>query len=157
MALPTRLAVTPAGPVEYRLTGAGSRTVLVLHGGHLSAAVPLGERDLRFMEGYLQLFKNKPLMKDKAAAAEHYARLFDEKGSEIYLRPMGDYVTLGRPLSFRTVAEAARRRGEVALGYRRRRGEDASPRGMGGVVVNPPKAETLTYDASDRIIVLAKN
>jgi pimeloyl-ACP methyl ester carboxylesterase len=26
--------------------GAGSRTVLVLHGGHVSAAVPLGERDL---------------------------------------------------------------------------------------------------------------
>jgi deazaflavin-dependent oxidoreductase (nitroreductase family) len=46
MALPTRLAATPTGPVEYRLTGTGSRTVLVLHGGHLSAAVPLGERDL---------------------------------------------------------------------------------------------------------------
>ncbi len=46
MALPTQLAATPTGPVEYRLTGAGSRTVLVLHGGHLSAAVPLGERDL---------------------------------------------------------------------------------------------------------------
>jgi pimeloyl-ACP methyl ester carboxylesterase len=46
MVLPTRLAATPTGPVEYRLTGAGPRTVLVLHGGHLSAAVPLGERDL---------------------------------------------------------------------------------------------------------------
>jgi pimeloyl-ACP methyl ester carboxylesterase len=46
MARPTRLAATPTGPVEYRLTGAGSRTVLVLHGGHLSAAVPLGARDL---------------------------------------------------------------------------------------------------------------
>jgi pimeloyl-ACP methyl ester carboxylesterase len=46
MALPTRLAATPTGPVEYRVTGGGSRTVLVLHGGHLSAAVPLGERDL---------------------------------------------------------------------------------------------------------------
>jgi pimeloyl-ACP methyl ester carboxylesterase len=46
VALPTRLAATATGPVEYRLTGAGSRTVLVLHGGHVSAAVPLGERDL---------------------------------------------------------------------------------------------------------------
>jgi pimeloyl-ACP methyl ester carboxylesterase len=36
----------PAGPVEYRLTGAGSRTVLLFHGGHVSAAVALGERDL---------------------------------------------------------------------------------------------------------------
>jgi pimeloyl-ACP methyl ester carboxylesterase len=46
MALPTRLATMPTGAVEYRLTGAGFRTVLVLHGGHVSAAVPLGERDL---------------------------------------------------------------------------------------------------------------
>jgi pimeloyl-ACP methyl ester carboxylesterase len=46
MSLPTRLAAIPTGPVEYRLTGVGSRTVLVLHGGHVSAAVPLGERDL---------------------------------------------------------------------------------------------------------------
>jgi pimeloyl-ACP methyl ester carboxylesterase len=46
MPLPTRLAATPTGPVEYRLTGVGSRTVLVLNGGHVSAAVPLGERDL---------------------------------------------------------------------------------------------------------------
>jgi pimeloyl-ACP methyl ester carboxylesterase len=44
MALPTELAETPKGLVEYRLTGAGSKTVLILHGGHLSAAVPLGER-----------------------------------------------------------------------------------------------------------------
>jgi pimeloyl-ACP methyl ester carboxylesterase len=46
MALATQLAATPSGRVEYRLTGTGSRTVLVLHGGHLSAAVPLGEHDL---------------------------------------------------------------------------------------------------------------
>jgi hypothetical protein len=46
------------------------------------ASQPLGERDLRFMDGYLQLFRNKPLMKDKATAIEHYARLFDEKGSD---------------------------------------------------------------------------
>lgn len=101
------------------------------------------------------------LMLAQASENEYLSAIFDElldeKGSEIYLRPMGDYVTLGRPLSFRTVAEAARRRGEVALGYRRRRGDDASPRGMGGVVVNPAKAETLTYEAADRIIVLAKN
>lgn len=46
------------------------------------ASQPLGARDLRFMEGYLQLFRNKALMKDRAAAIEHYARLFDEKGEQ---------------------------------------------------------------------------
>ena len=47
------------------------------------AAQPLRERDLRFVEGYLGLFTNKPLMKDKSAAIEAYARLFDEKGSDM--------------------------------------------------------------------------
>src|SRR3954469_17039181 len=46
MPLPTRLADTPTRPVEYRLTGVGARAVLVPPGGHVSAAVPLGERDL---------------------------------------------------------------------------------------------------------------
>lgn len=46
MPLATRIAATPTGPVEYRLTGAGPRLALVVHGGHVSAAVPLGERDL---------------------------------------------------------------------------------------------------------------
>ena len=44
--------------------------------------------------------------------------LFDPEGSEIYVRPASDYVALGQPLSFTTVVEAARRRGEVAIGYR---------------------------------------
>ena len=47
------------------------------------AGQPLGERDLRFMKGYLALFTDKPLMKDKGAATEAYARLFDEKGADM--------------------------------------------------------------------------
>jgi hypothetical protein len=44
------------------------------------AGQPLADRDLRFMSGYPALFKNKALMKDKAAATEAYAALFAEKG-----------------------------------------------------------------------------
>ncbi len=40
------------------------------------AARPLADRDLRFVGGYLQLFK------DKRAGIEGYARLFDEKGAQ---------------------------------------------------------------------------
>src|SRR5207244_13161439 len=43
--------------------------------------------------------------------------LFDAEGNELYLKPAGDYVELERPVSFYTVVEAARRRGEVASGY----------------------------------------
>ena len=44
--------------------------------------------------------------------------LFDEEGSEVYLKPAGDYVVLGAPVDFYTVLELARRRSEVAIGYR---------------------------------------
>src|SRR5215218_7378121 len=47
-----------------------------------------------------------------------FTDLSDPEGSEIYLKPAGDYVQPGRAVSFYTVAAAARRRGEVAIGYR---------------------------------------
>ena len=79
-----------------------------------------------------------------------FTDLLDEAGSEIYMRPIEDYVSPeGGPLSFYTLAEAARRRNEVALGYCR-------GGGRGGVVVNPKKSEALDFAAGDRLIVLAE-
>jgi voltage-gated potassium channel Kch len=84
--------------------------------------------------------------------------LLDEEGSEIYMRAAEDYVALGQPVNFYTVTEAARRRGESALGYARRRNEAGDdPRRMGGVVVNPSKSEKITYQPGDRIVVLAED
>ena len=85
-----------------------------------------------------------------------FADLFDPEGAEIYLKPAGDYVELGRPLNFHTIVEAARRRGEVAIGYRREAlAKDASQ--AYGVAVNPKKSEKVTFAAADKIIVLADN
>lgn len=39
----TKMMVLPAGPVEYRLEERGPRVVLMLHGGHMRAGLPLGE------------------------------------------------------------------------------------------------------------------
>ncbi|HLF28745.1 MAG TPA: potassium transporter TrkA [Anaerolineae bacterium] len=90
--------------------------------------------------------------KDLAAV---FADLFDPAGAELYLKPAGDYVQLGRPLTFYTVVEAARRRGEIALGYRlRAHAEDAAK--AHGVVINPRKSATLTFAEEDRVIVLAE-
>jgi voltage-gated potassium channel Kch len=83
--------------------------------------------------------------------------LLDEEGSEIYMRAVTDYVAIDRPLTFYTIAEAARRRGEVAIGHVRKRGDDPDARNMGGVVVNPTKSATLSYEPGDRIIVLARD
>jgi voltage-gated potassium channel Kch len=80
--------------------------------------------------------------------------LFDEAGSEIYLKPAGDYVRLGEPVDFYTVVESARRRGEVAFGYRLI--DQAGDAGRNyGVVINPDKAQQLTFEATDKVIVLA--
>lgn len=102
------------------------------------------------------------LMLAQASENEYLSAIFDdlldEDGSEIYMRPVGDYVDLDLPVSFYTIVEAARRRGETAIGYRRRRADDADDgRNMGGVVVNPSKSEQLSYEPEDRVIVLAED
>ena len=87
-----------------------------------------------------------------------FADLLDEQGSEIMMRQAGSYLELGQPLTFYTVTEACRRRNEVAIGYiRKRAGMEPDERNMGGVVVNPRKSEMLSYEAGDRIIVLARD
>ncbi|MEA2622027.1 MAG: hypothetical protein QOH61_937 [Chloroflexota bacterium] len=92
---------------------------------------------------------------ENKALAAVFADLFDAEGSEIYVRPAGEYVEAGRPVTFYTIVEAARRRGEVAIGYRLRSlAGDASQ--AYGVVVNPKKSTEVTLSAADRVIVLAE-
>lgn len=101
------------------------------------------------------------LMLAQASENEQLSAIFDdlldEKGSEFYMRPAGDYVTLDWPVNFYTVAEAARRRGEVAIGYRSRTKPDGNGRKTGGVIVNPAKSDAIRFEQEDRIIVLAKD
>ena len=101
------------------------------------------------------------LMLAQASENEYLAAIFDdlldEEGSEIYMRKVDEYVDISKPLNFHTIAEAARRRGEVAVGYRRRRDGGNDNRNMGGVVVNPARSELLDYTPADRIIVLAED
>jgi len=85
-----------------------------------------------------------------------FADVFDPEGSEIYLKLAANYVALGQSLNFYTVVEAARRRGEVALGYRLR-ADSNNPEKAYGVVVNPAKSKEVTFSEWDRVIVLAEN
>ena len=96
-----------------------------------------------------QISENKEL-------AAVFQDLFDPDGSEVYLKPCGDYVAPGRPVSFYTVVEAARRRGQVAIGYRVER-EAFDPEKSYGVRLNPKKSEAVTFSAEDRVIVLAED
>jgi voltage-gated potassium channel Kch len=82
--------------------------------------------------------------------------LFSSEGSEVYIRPMSDYVRPGVPVNFHTVLEAAARRGETAIGYRQLVHANDPARGY-GVKVNPNKSEVVTFAADDRIVVLAED
>ena len=82
--------------------------------------------------------------------------LFSAAGSEIYLNDCTQYVQPGVPVSAATIAQAARLRGETAIGYRisgHRRSREHSY----GVVVNPGKVGTVVFAPEDRIIVLAES
>jgi hypothetical protein len=96
-----------------------------------------------------QISENKKL-------ATVFADLFDPEGCELYLKPVGDYVQLGEPLNFYTVVEAARLRGETALGYRLH-AQAGDVTQAYGVRVNPSKSKTVTFAAEDRVIVLAES
>jgi len=79
-----------------------------------------------------------------------FTDLFDPDGAEIYVRPASYYIREVPGHSFATVVESARRRGEVAIGYR-----IAEPVDGHGVVLNPPK--DVPMPLIDRVIVLANS
>ncbi|HMR97698.1 MAG TPA: NAD-binding protein [Anaerolineales bacterium] len=85
-----------------------------------------------------------------------FTDVFDPEGAEIYLKPISDYVSLGEAVNFYTVVEAARRRGETALGYRLEK--EAGEAGKSyGVHTNPKKSEAVVFTSDDKVIVIAEN
>ncbi|MDQ1546070.1 MAG: hypothetical protein QOH69_974, partial [Actinomycetota bacterium] len=82
--------------------------------------------------------------------------LFSSEGSEIYLRPAELYITPGATVDFYAVLEAARRRGETAIGYRIAADAHNSDAAY-GVSVNPAKKESITFAPRDKVIVLAED
>lgn len=93
-----------------------------------------------------QLSENKALEKV-------FRILFTNEGPELCLRPISDFVHTGRALNFYTVAEAAARHGATAIGYRRVSQAERADAAY-GIVVNPKKSDTVTFDAKDQLIVL---
>ncbi|MEJ6492942.1 MAG: hypothetical protein QNL60_10845 [Flavobacteriales bacterium] len=82
--------------------------------------------------------------------------MFDADGSEIYLKPISNYVKTDVEMDFFTVLESAKRQGQIAIGYRimsKQFEKDSSY----GVVVNPVKTNKVTFNTSDKIIVLAED
>ncbi len=81
--------------------------------------------------------------------------LFDPAGSELYLKPVEEYVTPGHPLNFYTVVEAGRQRGQVVVGYKIQ-AESWDKDKNHGVRLNPDKSAPITFAPGDQLIVLAE-
>ncbi|NWG08052.1 MAG: NAD-binding protein [Chloroflexi bacterium] len=95
-------------------------------------------------------------LSENAELFDVFADIFDPEGAEIYLKPVGDYVVAGQPVNFYTVVEAAKARGETALGYRI--ASEVNDAGKSyGVHTNPKKSEFVTFSAQDKVIVIAEN
>ena len=96
-----------------------------------------------------QLSENKDL--DRV-----FRHLFSSEGSEVYIRPIGEYIKPGVAVDFYTLLEAAALRGETAIGYRQMAHADKPEHGY-GVKVNPRKSEKVSFKAEDQLVVLAEN
>jgi ion channel POLLUX/CASTOR len=82
--------------------------------------------------------------------------LFDPEGSEIYLKPAGDFIKIGEAVNFYTIVHEASNRGAVAIGYRiSALAQDAS-KGY-GVVINPEKDKLVNFVNEDKIIVISED
>ena len=93
---------------------------------------------------------------ENAALDAVFADLLDAEGSEIYMRPVEDYVAVGNEVSFATLVAAAVRRDETAIGYRVAT-EAHNPAEQYGVAVNPAKAQMFVPAPGDRLVVLAED
>lgn len=84
-----------------------------------------------------------------------YEVLFSSESSEIYLHPAEEYVELDVEVGVTTLIEAARRRGETAIGYRLASCSRDRAQGY-GVRLNPRKTERVTFCAGDKVVVLGE-
>lgn len=78
--------------------------------------------------------------------------LFDADGATVTVRPIEDYVEIGRPFTFARMVAAAATRGESAIGYRKAN----HPKGdlTGGVVLNPSKSTIFDTANGDGLVVI---
>jgi voltage-gated potassium channel Kch len=96
-----------------------------------------------------QLSENKELKKV-------FDQLFAAEGSEIYLKPISNYIKPNANTDFYTLLESASQKGETAIGYRIQ-SQSNDPGKAYGVVVNPDKANIINFTENDKLIVLAEN
>ncbi|MBM3419433.1 MAG: potassium transporter TrkA, partial [Bacteroidetes bacterium] len=81
--------------------------------------------------------------------------LFESEGSEIYLKPIENYIKTEEKVNFYTLIEVAAQRNETAIGYRKMELKESSMDNF-GIVINPKKSEEVLFSNKDCLIVLSE-
>ena len=92
---------------------------------------------------------------ENKALGQFFEELFQPEGSEIYLKPITNYLTVDEPVNFFTIVEAALVKNETAIGYRQISYANDADRNY-GLVINPKKSDYVDYAETDQIIVFAE-
>ena len=82
--------------------------------------------------------------------------MFDANGSEIYLKPITNYIKAGIEVDFFTVLESAKRQNQIAIGYRIMINQYDKESSY-GIVLNQLKSKKICFSTDDKIIVLAQD
>ena len=81
-----------------------------------------------------------------------FDELLDTEGSELYMRPVENFVKTDKEVSFDTVIEAAYRKHCVVLGYRK---PDIPEKN--GIVTCPRRSDRIKFEKGDTLILLAED
>lgn len=87
--------------------------------------------------------------------ADVFADMFDGVGAAVAMHPVERYVPHGES-NFESIIAAARNWGVVAIGYRTAGAVTGASTLSGGIRLNPPKLEQVTFNAGDMVVVLVK-
>ncbi|CAF2118027.1 unnamed protein product [Rotaria magnacalcarata] len=82
--------------------------------------------------------------------------LLTAEGAEIYLRPVSLFTIIGVAIPFYLIVEASLKQQALAIGYRQMKYAQDSNK-FYGIVLNPDKDISITFQYEDKIIVLAED
>jgi ion channel POLLUX/CASTOR len=66
------------------------------------------------------------------------------------------YVEIGKPIAYRALVDAARQRGETAIGYRIM-SEMNDQTKMYGVYTNPKKSHLAIFSTNDKVVLITND
>jgi ion channel POLLUX/CASTOR len=84
--------------------------------------------------------------------SEIFNYLLSDEGSEIYLKPISEYIHVNHEVTFYDLIDACNLKGEIPLGYKKKLLPENN-----GIVLNPLKSKKVKFDNDDLIIVLSED